>query len=47
MHPQRANAIDKRERWLVMLFLRRYIIWCARRQRITAIRPALKLIGRA
>jgi hypothetical protein len=45
MHPHRANAIDKHERWLVMLFLQRYIIWCARRRDVRPLRGALELLS--
>jgi hypothetical protein len=41
VHPQRSRAIDATERWLVCLFLRRYVIWCARRRQIDRARNSL------
>ena len=44
LHPQRNGAIDQRERWLVCLFLERYVVWSARRRRIEQVRYALGLL---
>ena len=44
LHPHRRRTTDGRERRLVCLFLRRYVIWFARRRPITPIRPALELL---
>jgi hypothetical protein len=37
------RAIDATERYLVRLFLRRYITWCARRRRFAAMTGAAVL----
>jgi hypothetical protein len=44
VHPQRSRAIDPIERRLVVLFLQRYIIWCARRRQIDCVQNALDLL---
>ena len=44
LHPQRSRAIDSTERWLVCVFLRRYVIWCARRRDIDRARNSLDLM---
>ena len=36
-------AIDATERFLLRLFLRRYITWCARRRRFAAMNGAARL----
>jgi hypothetical protein len=36
-------AIDATERFLVHLFLRRYITWCARRRRFAQMQGAARL----
>jgi hypothetical protein len=45
MHPQREMppAIDKLERFLALLFLRRYVTHCARRRRFAQAQGAAKL----
>jgi hypothetical protein len=35
--------IDATERFLLQLFLRRYITWCARRRRFAAMQGAARL----
>ena len=44
VHPQRDRAIDPAERWLVCLFLERYVVWLSRKRRIDAVRNALGLL---
>ncbi len=44
VHPQRTHTIDAIERRFVCIFLRRYVIWCARRGRVDEIRTALDLL---
>ena len=44
MHPQRDRAIDARERWLVCLFLERYVVWLSRKRRIDGVRNVLGLL---
>ena len=41
--PDLAPAIDATERFLLRLFLRRYITWCARRRRFAAMQGAARL----
>ena len=36
---------DQLERFLVLLFLRRYVTWCARRRRFAAMNGAARLFG--
>jgi hypothetical protein len=38
-----ASIDDQLERFLVLLFLRRYVTWCARRQRFAAMEGAERL----
>jgi hypothetical protein len=44
LHPQQAKAIDPMKRRLVCLFLKRYVVWCARRREIGRLRGALDLL---
>ena len=44
VHPQRASAITPAERWLVCLFLERYVVWLSRTRRIDGVRNALGLL---
>ena len=44
VHPQRNGALDRRERWLVCLFLERYVVWLSRKRRIDSILNALGLL---
>ena len=39
----RAPGLDRDERYLVLLFLRRYVTWCARGQRYAAMQGAAQL----
>jgi hypothetical protein len=47
LQPQLAMppAIDATERFLLRLFLRRYVTWCARRQRFAAMQEAARLFA--
>ena len=40
-----SPAIDATERFLLCLFLRRYIAWCARRRRFAAMQGAQPLLA--
>jgi hypothetical protein len=42
-HLAMLPAIDATERLLVQLFLRRYVTWCARRQRFAQMQGAARL----
>jgi hypothetical protein len=44
-HLAMPPAIDATERFLLRLFLRRYITWCARRRRFAAMQGAARLFG--
>jgi len=45
VHPQRSNGgISARGRLLVLAFLRRYIVWLARRRDIAGVRDAMGLL---
>ncbi len=44
VHPHRANALDKRERWLCCVFLERYAVYLARKRNIGGLRNALGLL---
>jgi hypothetical protein len=43
--PEEAAQLDALERFLVLLFLRRYVTWCARRQRFSAMEGAAWLFS--
>jgi len=46
VHPQRAlRGVTVDERRLVCLFLKRYVVWCARARRIDRIRNAVELLA--
>jgi hypothetical protein len=40
---ERKPGLDKDERYLVLLFLRRYVTWCARRRRYAQMQGAARL----
>jgi hypothetical protein len=40
---QREPGLDKDERYFVLLFLRRYVTWCARRRRFAQMQGAAQL----
>jgi hypothetical protein len=42
-HLAMPPAIDATERFLLRVFLRRYITWCARRRRFAAMQGAQRL----
>src|SRR5262245_10414340 len=42
-HLAMPPAIDATERFLLRLFLRRYVTWCARRRRFAAMQGAARL----
>ena len=44
IHPHRRGTIDATERRFVRLFLRRYVVWCARRERVSQAQSALALL---
>ena len=45
VHPQRSKGgISERERLLILAFLRRYIVWLARRRDIAGVRDAMGLL---
>jgi len=44
-HLAMPPQIDATERFLLRLFLRRYITWCARRRRFAQMQGAARLIG--
>lgn len=41
--PELAPSVDAAERFLLCLFLRRYVTWCARRRRFAAMQGAARL----
>ena len=43
--PDAKPTIDATERFLLRLFLRRYITWCARQRRFAAMQGAAKLFA--
>lgn len=44
--PLDPRSLDDRERFLVRIFLRRYIVWCARRRKIDSVAGAADLLSR-
>src|SRR5262244_3110976 len=44
-HLAMPSAIDATERFLLRLFLRRYVTWCARRRRFAAMQGAARLFA--
>jgi hypothetical protein len=44
-HLEAPPRIDATERFLLRLFLRRYITWCARRRRFAAMNGAARLLA--
>jgi hypothetical protein len=44
VHPHRAVGITRGERKLVCVFLRRYIVWCAKARRFDRLRNAMDLL---
>jgi hypothetical protein len=45
VHPQRAlRGITAAERRLVCMFLKRYVVWCARTRRVDRLRNAVDLL---
>jgi hypothetical protein len=45
VHPQRQpDGLSRGERALVLVFLRRYVVWRARRRDIEGVRDALALL---
>jgi hypothetical protein len=42
-HPHRRKGLDADERYFVLLFLRRYVTWCARRRRYVQMQGAARL----
>jgi hypothetical protein len=45
VHPQRAaRGITAAERRLVCVFLKRYVVWCARTRRVDPLRNAVELL---
>jgi|SRR6516162_8532981 hypothetical protein len=44
-HLAMPPAIDATERFLLRLFLRRYVTWCARRRRFAAMQGAARLFA--
>ena len=43
--PDMRPAVDATERFLLAVFLRRYVTWCARRRRFAAMNGAARLYG--
>jgi hypothetical protein len=41
VHPQRDDAITRAERWLVAIFLQRYVVWCGRTGHVDRLRGAV------
>ena len=41
----REPGLDRDERYLVLLFLRRYVTWCARRRRYARMQGAAQLFA--
>ena len=46
-HLAMLPRIDATERYLLRVFLRRYITWCARRRRFAAMQGAARLLAEA
>lgn len=44
-HLAMPPGIDATERFLLWVFLRRYITWCARRRRFAAMQGAARLLA--
>ena len=44
-HLAAAPRIDATERFLLRLFLRRYVTWCARQRRFAAMEGAARLFA--
>jgi hypothetical protein len=44
-HLAMPPAVDATEQFLLRVFLRRYITWCARRRRFAAMQGAAKLFA--
>jgi hypothetical protein len=46
VHPQRApGGITAAERRLVCVFLKRYVVWCAKARRVERLRNAVELLA--
>jgi hypothetical protein len=45
VHPQRAlRGVTAAERRLVCMFLKRYVVWCAKTRRVDRLRNAVDLL---
>ncbi|HKU86546.1 MAG TPA: hypothetical protein VJV77_09420 [Casimicrobiaceae bacterium] len=46
VHPQRVSrGISAAERRLVCVFLKRYVVWCAKARRVERVRNAVELLA--